>query len=478
MSLVKEVQVRVFDLEIGMFVCRLDKEWTETAYPLQGFLIQNENQIQKLADECEYVYIDANRKGYAASTSSRVGGSHYVSPPAVKKSQVTIQRTEKPQKTPAPPPKKVAVEKKPLFSLKALFALLDKEHAEQKVVTHTPTHQLNDIVTHKISTTVIKPPKKQAPFHQEFHAAKQAHTQASKLLKNFMGRVKEGETVNLIMAEQAVHDCILSALRSPDALLLASYLHKKHLSIWEHSMRVTVLAISLGRFLSLNDEELTILGLCGMLHDIGALLISREMLEETDNKIELMQSHTVLGRDILLSCDGEFGGIVAEVAYSHHEYLNGSGFPCGLKNEQISPYARMISIVDLYVTLTSDHGNKQGLTHYAAMLKLLEQTDTRLDAVLVDSFCQCIGTYPIGCLVEMNTGELGIVVEENQAQKLKPKIMLVSTDHKNPRANYLLDLAAPKNEEILYEISAIVHPDKYPELNLQAVLDTLKTAND
>jgi hypothetical protein len=83
----------------------------------------------------------------------------------------------------------------------------------------------------------------------------------------------------------------------------------------------------------------------------------------------------------------------------------------------------------------------------------------------VHSFIQCLGTYPVGCFVEMNTGELGIVVEENQQDKLLPKIVLVTTYDKQPRPDYLIDLANLQGQDILYEIRAVVHPDKYPILS-------------
>ena len=460
MSQIQEVKIRVFDLQLGMYVCRLDKAWTETSYPLQGFFIQNDNQIQKLADECEYVYIDVRKHSSAVENVPSTSKSGYISQPVVtKKTQKIVLPLQK--RTPA---------KKPLFSLKGLLALLNKDEEESN---RKQTYQLNDIITHKVSTAAIRPPKKLVSFNQEIDFANQAHTEASHLLKSFISTVKEGESINMLIAENAIHDCMLSALRSPDALLLASHLYKKHITIWEHSMKVCVLAISLGRYLNLSDDELMTLGLCGMLHDIGSLLISKEMLEESNYAIEKMESHTILGRDILLSCNGEFNDIVAEVAYSHHEYLNGTGFPRGLKNEQISAYTRMVTIIDLYVTLTTDSVNNKALTHYEAMLVLLENADTHhLDEVLVDSFIQCLGTYPVGCFVEMNTGEVGIVVEENPEQKLKPKIMLVTTDDKKPRPDYLLDLAALRDTEMLYEITAIVHPDKYPELNSRGSLDS------
>jgi HD-GYP domain-containing protein (c-di-GMP phosphodiesterase class II) len=362
----QEVKIRAFDLEVGMYVCRLDKDWAETSYPLQGFLIENDLQIQKLTDECEYVYIDGSRKKFENSpraTSGNTSPTHVSSqaaqPPVVSKKTHYYSHH-------SPRPKNKEAKKTPLFSLHGLLKLLAGEPGRDR----KQTNHLEDIVLHKLEASEIEPPRKLVPVTKEFAFAKRVHTQANILLKKFMSGVREGEPLNMFVAEQAVHDCILSALRSPDALLLVAHLYKKHLTIWQHSMRVSVLAISLGRFLNLSDKELTILGLCGMLHDIGSLLISKEMLAESDHKIELMQSHTILGRDILLSSTSIYSEIIAEVAYSHHECLNGTGYPRGLKDNQISSYTRIITIIELYVTLTTEALNGKVLSHYEAVLIL------------------------------------------------------------------------------------------------------------
>jgi HD-GYP domain-containing protein (c-di-GMP phosphodiesterase class II) len=266
----QEVKIRVFDLEVGMYVCRLDKDWTETSYPLQGFLIESDNQIQKLIDECEYVYIDAARKRSENSpraTSGNASPSHANSQAA----QAPVASKKHPSLHHIAHPKSKEAKKTPLFSLHGLLKLLAGEPGQNR----KQTNHLDDIVLHKLEASEIEPPRKLVPVTKEFDFARRVHAQANILLKKFMSEVREGEPLNMFVAEQSIHNCILSALRSPDALLLVAHLYKKHLTIWQHSMRVSVLAISLGRFLNLSDKELTILGLCGMLHDIGSLLISK-----------------------------------------------------------------------------------------------------------------------------------------------------------------------------------------------------------
>jgi putative nucleotidyltransferase with HDIG domain len=295
--------------------------------------------------------------------------------------------------------------------------------------------------------------------------AKLTHSKTSSLLKNVMADVKAGNAVvDTLVAEQAMHDCMSSVLRSPDAMLLAMNLKGKHHNVWQHGMNVSVLAINLGRHLNLADDELVTLGLCGMFHDIGNLLISKKDLEDAGDKRELIRSHTILGGDLLSKSEGKFSNEVAQAAYAHHENLDGSGFPYGLKDKQITAFTRIVSIADLYDTLTTDTSTRKGLSHYEAIKQLLKEADNNhLDGTLVNSFNQCLGAYPVGCYVEMNTGEIGVIVEANPEQRLKPIVMLLTTPDKKERPKQLVNLAKASfdGHTNTYSIKSIIHPEQY-----------------
>jgi len=239
-------------------------------------------------------------------------------------------------------------------------------------------------------------------------------------------------------------------------------LKTKHKNTWQQCMNAAVLTITFGRYLNLSDKELVTLGLCGMLFDIGKMRISKEDLEHAVNKQDLIQSHTTLGYEVLSHCPGALGKTVAEVARDHHEQLDGSGYPQGLKGKEISAYTRMISIVDTYNMLTSDKPNKKGMTHYDAMTIILERVGTHFDETLVNSFNQCIGTYPVGSIVEMNTGAIAMVVEANPEQKLRPKVVLLTTPDKEKCSKKVVNLADDvSSTEDLYSIRSIVRADTY-----------------
>lgn len=426
--MVIEVKIPVSKLKKGMFVCRLDKEWVESSFVFQGFVITNDELIKQLKEECRYVYIDENRGLPAEKSLADLSG----------------KKKAKPKKS-----------------------FLDKLLGRKNSIYHRKnTHKLRDIVERNVATEDISPPEKLVSFDEEIETAELAHTNASALIKDFMSHVKQGGPVDIIVAKHAVYDCISSILRSPDAMLLLVRLKSKDYTLWQHSMNVAVLAISLGRYLNLHDDELLLLGLSGMFHDIGKLGISNKTLAAASSKKELqdiLDSHTVLGRDILLKCMGQLAEVAAQVAYCHHEHLDGSGFPRHLQGAQIPPYARMISIINVYDDITSNRPGKKALTHYDAMTVLLEKAGQHFDETLVNSFNRCIGTYPVGCAIEMSSGEIAVVVEENETQKLRPKIMLLTNSEKEKIPAKVVNLADLEftSEANSYFIKAIVDAEAY-----------------
>lgn len=434
-TVITEVKTPVSDLKIGMYVSRLDKDWTESSFLLQGLLIESEEDIKQLRQECSFVYVDEAKREVVQTSS-----------PTIKISSVS-------------PAKKSFLDE---LRGKKEAGELDERPPELK---REKTVHLSDIMEHKVTVETVKPPKKASSFSREIGVAKLTHSKTSTLLKNVMTDVKSGnEILDSNVAEQAMHDCMASVLRSPDAMMLAMNLKGKHHSVWQHGMNVSMLAMSVGRHLNLPDDELVTLGLCGMFHDIGMLLISKEELEKAGDKRELIRSHTTLGGDYLSKSPGQLSGAVAQVAYSHHENLDGSGFPRGLKDNEINAYTRIVTIADLYDTITTDTPTRKGLGHYEAMIHLLKEVEkNHLDKDLVHTFNQCIGTYPVGCYVEMNSGEIGVVVETNPEQRLKPIVMLLTTPDKKERPKQLVNLAKASfdGKPNTYAIKSILPAGQY-----------------
>jgi hypothetical protein len=131
-----------------------------------------------------------------------------------------------------------------------------------------------------------------------------------------------------------------------------------------------------------------------------------------------------------------------DVAHMHHERLDGNGYPNQLTDEHITPYSRMVAIVDLYDAVTSDRVYQKGRSHIEA-LKILHESaaNGHTDPLLTTKFVECLGVYPAGSIVELNTGETAIVLEVNPRAKLKPRIVIVQDSQNNPCNEYVVDLA-------------------------------------
>jgi HD-GYP domain-containing protein (c-di-GMP phosphodiesterase class II) len=214
-------------------------------------------------------------------------------------------------------------------------------------------------------------------------------------------------------------------------------------------MRVGVLSIAFGRFLGLPDADLELLGLAGMLHDVGKITTPSEILNKpgklTPEEYDIMKQHSVLGKDVLEGVKG-LEALVVDTAHYHHERVDGNGYPEKLDATLLHKFIRMVSVVDVYDAITSDRCYQQGRSAFEALKILFSETDKHFDKELVEVFIRMIGIYPPGTLVEMSNGEVGIVISSNPNSRLKPKVELVADADKKIRSPYIIDLAAdPKD---------------------------------
>lgn len=258
-----------------------------------------------------------------------------------------------------------------------------------------------------------------------------------------MEDVQLGRGINAAVAKQTVADCVNSIMRSSDALLLMTQLKRRDIYTAQHSMNVCILSIALGKQLNLSEVELNNLGLCGLMHDMGKMNVPLDILNKParldDKELVIMQGHAIKGGKILMSTKDIFPGAI-DVAFTHHERLDGAGYPHHLRDAQITPYSRIVTIADVYDAISSDRVYKKGKTHLEAISIMTKDAGTHLDSRLVYKFIECMGIYPPGNLVELNSGEVGLVIEVNPEHKLKPKILLILDEQKQRRPLQLIDL--------------------------------------
>ncbi|OZB18511.1 MAG: phosphohydrolase [Marinobacter sp. 34-60-7] len=298
--------------------------------------------------------------------------------------------------------------------------------------------------------------------NDELMIAQRIHTEAQGLVGSFMSNVKMGAAVDVAPIHQLAHELQSSVLRNANALSCLGRIRQKDNYLLEHSVNLSVLMSLFGNFRKLDADVLhqTIVG--ALLHDLGKILTPDEILHKpgrlSAEEFEVMKQHARNSRDILAHTDG-IGEITVITAAQHHEKLDGSGYPEGLRGEEITEYGRMVAITDVYDAITADRVYHKGMTPSQGLKKLLEWSGDHLDPNLVKQFIRCIGLYPVGSLVLLESGRLGVVIETNDADQRLPVVrVMYHTRFRMPIKVETVDLAKPGNQD---RIVKAVDPSEY-----------------
>ncbi|MDD5272307.1 MAG: HD-GYP domain-containing protein [Methylovulum sp.] len=387
-------------LRLGMYIVELDRPWLESPFLFQGFEVRTPAQLQAVKNLCAYVYIDTTKTRKIVQTSGISGNSANTS----------------------------------------LSKIID------------------------LKNTV--PPKRLGSFEREIVKAEKAYTATDTLINDFMKQAAQGKSIDGWLAKKAVSDCVNAVLQSPDTLLWLIRLKEKDEHTARHSLNVSVLSIVLGRHLNLPDTALVNLGLCGMLHDIGKMRIPYKLIVKQDRlegeELRIMQSHTTLGYELLKSSDN-IDSCVRETALTHHERLDGTGYPRQLKQASISDFTKIVSIASAYDSLTNGRPHQPGKTHLEATHLMTKMVGTKLDRELLIKFIESLGVYPPGCIVQMTNGALAIVAEVNDRMKLRPKVILLRDEEGKPIPEHLVDLTQMTTDKSgnVYAIKNVVNPEHW-----------------
>jgi HD-GYP domain-containing protein (c-di-GMP phosphodiesterase class II) len=303
-------------------------------------------------------------------------------------------------------------------------------------------------------------------FARSFEQTAKTFKGASHLIKTVMDDIRFGNQFSVAAVKQAVAECVEKVVNDADAMLLLTQLKDQDQYTAQHSMNVCIMSILLGRELQMPVNELNQVGVCGLMHDIGKMKVPLEVLNKpgklSADELAVMHKHTVFGRDILMSARNIYPGAV-DVAYSHHERLVGGGYPRGVDKTALSAYTKIVAVVDAYDAITSDRVYQTGKPHLIALGILVNGMSSHFEANFVTRFINCIGFYPQGNMVELSNGEIGIVFEQNKADRLKPKILIVLDAKQLPTEERILDLSlnARDSDGQPFKIKKVSRPQDY-----------------
>jgi len=289
----------------------------------------------------------------------------------------------------------------------------------------------------------LQPVIAKVDFNLEMQQAEPAFHSAREQSLRLLEAVRLGHELDVAQVKVVVKECVESMLRNPGAMLwLARIKHSDEYTA-EHSLRVAIFSIALGRELGLRQGELEHLGMCGMLHDVGKIKVPSAILNKpgalTPDEMRVMQSHASEGRKLLMS-NQQVTAAAVDVAFSHHERLDGRGYPRGLDAPRIAHFAKIVAVVDAYDAINSDRPYSKGKSSLEALRILFEASGSHFDEELVKVFVRRIGIYPPGEIVEMSNGEVGIIIACSPLSKLKPKVLLVLNEDKQPGPERVVDL--------------------------------------
>lgn len=289
-----------------------------------------------------------------------------------------------------------------------------------------------------------KKPKLLALDEEIARAAKLCDSSKAAVMAMF-GDARMGRAIDVAHVAELVDEISASILRQPNALISLARLKHADDYTYMHSVAVCALMIALARQLELSDELVREAGMAGLLHDIGKMAVPHEVLNKpgklTDAEFELVRGHPEAGGKILLDCQ-QVSALVLDVCLHHHEKIDGTGYPHRLSGGQISLFAKMGAVCDVYDAISSNRPYKAGWEPAESIHKMAEWSKGHFDETVFQAFVRAIGIYPTGSLVRLQSGRLGVVLEQNGQSLLTPRVkVFFSATTKVPIAQEIIDLA-------------------------------------
>ncbi len=378
------VKIDTQDLEPGMYISSLDRPWVETPFSLQGFRLSSETEVRRLQDYCDYVYVDTSKSTQDASILRR------------------------------------KVRSKPKSSHAELF--------------HNRT---------------LKTYPDSATWEEEYPRALKAVMELSRGIETVLSKLADNCTLDMVTVKKCIEPMIESVCRYPGPCVWLARLKQENNYTYQHPLGASIWGVALGRQIGLPKTDLRSIAMGGILFDVGKLGLDPELLETTrplsEQEVDQVRNHVKLGVEMIQG-SALMNTHVIDMITHHHERHDGSGYPKGLRGDDIPIFARLAAIVDCYDAITSHRGYARAISPAEAVRLMNDWKDIDFQGELVEEFIQTVGVYPAGTLVELSNGEVGVVMVSERRSRLRPRVMLLLDADKQelpePRVIDLADHAA------------------------------------
>lgn len=437
-----QVNIGVDDLRLGMFVARLDRPWRETPFLIEGFMIEEEKDLAALRRSCRHVWVDRRR-----STSQSIEGIE----------QFKVRHEPKPEpKAPAPPPldgllvakyaEKMAAQSAQVKEGGLLSRLWDRVRGKGKPpapVPRPPEMRFAGI-SRNVPLVIYTD---QRSIEEEIGHARESYGVTEQALSQVMQDMTEKGQVSVDSVRGAVSELVESVAVNPDALMWLTRMREQNVRTYTHGVKVAIYMVTLGRHLGFPPDYLNRLGTIGLLLDVGMMRVDNTVLEKPGklDPEELLQVRRHVEYTLeALSQTSELDGAVVEGIAQHHERADGSGYPKGLKGDQIGMFGRIAGIADCFAALTTNRPYAEPTSVFDAMKTLFGSGGGQFHEPLIEQFVQAIGVFPVGTLVELSTNEVAAVISHNKVRRLQPRVLVLTDADKQA-------LATPRELDLLNE---------------------------
>lgn len=422
----------------GMFVAELDRPWIESPFMLQGFLVETEDELDQLSQFSAFVYIDTDLSVLESDDAIKVESNADRDQPLAEITLKTVTNRKAESASNQIQGKAVddlgKVNHLKLDDGKDDMMSRRSKAAESTRAVHDALEVPSSFVLYTEETSV----------EEELEVAKTVHDDLVTVVNDSFDRLESSGDLDVEGIHDSTDALVESMIRNPDAAHLLSQLRQKDSYSYSHSVEAAVLAVLFGRHLGFSKRELDELAMGVLLLDIGKTKLPSALLEKkgklSPTEVKLIKAHVLLGVKILQN-DTSLSKDIIDLVASHHERFDGRGYPLGKEGKQISVFGRIAGIIDFYDAVTHDRPYRKKIKPAAAVNALYARRGTHFQSELVEEFIQCLGLYPTGSVIELSSGEVGIVLEQNRLRRLRPKVLVVLDEAKNELATpYSLDL--------------------------------------
>ncbi|MCX7628501.1 MAG: HD-GYP domain-containing protein [Methylophilaceae bacterium] len=307
----------------------------------------------------------------------------------------------------------------------------------------------------------VSPPKP-VSIEEEMARAAKIYAESKRAMLSMFNEARMGKAVNSEVANAMVDEISSSVARNAGALISIARLKTADEYTYMHSVAVCALMVALARQLGMSEHDTREAGMGGLLHDLGKAVMPMEVLNKpgklTDEEFAIMKQHPEAGYKMLVEAKTA-GDIPLDVCLHHHEKMDGTGYPHRLKGDQISVFAKMGAVCDVYDAITSNRPYKAGWDPAESLRRMNEWCQGHFDERIFKAFVKSIGIYPIGSLVRLRSGRLGVVTDQTEKSLLTPKVKVFYSTKSNLRIPpELVDLSLPGAQD---KIVSIEDPAKW-----------------